>query len=178
MRKNPHYLIYASLLAALSILFGKFLAISIGTDIRISFENLPLFIVSVFMGPFWGAATAVTADLLGCVLRGYAIIPMITVAQALMGFLPGFLVRCVFQKTKSFPIAFSIVVTHLVVSVGIKTLILHFTYGMPLPALLGWRALTYLIIIPLETYLCVLLSRNQAIRKQFGLSDGSSGGKS
>lgn len=178
LNKNLRFVIFSSLMAALSILLGKFLAISIGTDIRISFENLPLFFVSIFLGPLWGMGTGIVADLVGCVLRGYAIIPFITLAQALMGLLPGLLIRFVFKNTKPLSIVLSVAATHLVLSMIVKTFILHFTYGMPLLPLLGWRALTYLPIIPLEAYLCVLLSKNHAIKKQFPVLNGSDpGGK-
>ncbi len=175
MRKNLTFLVFAALLAALSILLGKFLAVSIGSDIRISFENLPLFLASVFLGPLWGMATGIVADLVGCALRGYAVIPLMTVAQAFMGLLPGLLVRFVFRNRKTSSIVLSITITHLLLSIGFKTLILHFTYGTPLLSLFGWRCLTYLPIIPLEAYLCALLMKHHAIRKIFGIDDA--GGK-
>ncbi|MBQ3866023.1 MAG: folate family ECF transporter S component [Clostridia bacterium] len=173
MRRKLTFLAYAALMAALSILLGKFLAIGIGSDIRISFENLPLFIVSIFMGPVWGMATGVVADLLGCLLKGYAIIPLLTVAQALMGLLPGLIIRLVFRNKKPLSIIVSVSVTHLLLSIGMKTYVLHHVYGMAFLPLLGWRALSYLPIIPLEIALCVLLSKNPAIQKIFHYSDHS-----
>lgn len=161
----------AALLAALSIVLGKFAAISIGDTIRISFENLPLILSSVILGPLWGLGTAVCADLLGCVLRGYGIIPLITFAQAMMGLVPGLLTRIVFRRTSAGAVAVSAMLSHVICSMGIKTAALHFSYGSPFLPLLGSRVLLYLGIGAAEAYICALLVRNSAVRREFSLPD-------
>ena len=45
----------ASILAAMSIVLGKYLAFNVTQDIRISFENLPIMIAGIFFGPVVGA---------------------------------------------------------------------------------------------------------------------------
>ena len=159
----------AAILAAMSIVLGKFAAIPIGDSIRISFENLPLILASVLLGPFWGAGAAVVADLLGCVLRGYAIIPTITLAQGLIGFIPGLFTRFIFRRTTAPTVAIGAAVAHVVCSMGIKTLALSAAYGTPFLSLLPWRVLTYLFVGALEAYLCATLVRVGAIRREFGL---------
>ncbi len=171
MKKPLRILVFVSLLAALSILLGKFLAINIGSSIRISFENLPVIFASVALGPLWGLLTGVIADLLGSVLRGYDINPFITLIQAMMGFLPGFLIRFAFRRLRPVPIAVSVGISHILLSMGIKTLVLHLYYGSPFWALLGVRVLTYLFVGAAEAYLCILLLRNPVIRKEFGLPE-------
>ena len=96
--KRLRALIITAVLAAMSIVLGKFLQIPIGDSFRISFENLPILMASFMFGPIYGGACGLVADLLGCVLRGYAIIPLITVASFLMGIIPGVLTRFVFKK--------------------------------------------------------------------------------
>lgn len=169
--RELRFAVTAAILAALSIVFGKFAAIPIGDSIRISFENLPLILCSVLLGPIWGAGAAIVADLLGCVLRGYAIIPTITLAQALIGFLPGVLTRSVFRRTSAQTVAISAAIAHIVCSMGIKTLALSAAYGMPFLSLLAWRVLTYLAVGALEAYLCATLLRVGAIRREFGLPE-------
>lgn len=161
----------AALLAALSIVLGKFAAISIGDTIRISFENLPLILASVILGPLWGMGSAVCADLLGCVLRGYGIIPLITFAQAMMGLVPGLFTRLVFRRTSAPAVAASVMLSHVICSMGIKTAALHFSYGSPFLPLLGSRVLLYLAIGAAEAYICAMLVRNSVVRREFSLPD-------
>lgn len=161
----------AALLAALSIVLGKFAAIGIGDTIRISFENLPLILASVILGPLWGVATAVCADLLGCVLRGYGIIPLITAAQAMMGLVPGLLTRLVFRRTSAPSVAVSVMLSHMLCSMCLKTAALHLSYGSPFWPLLGSRVLLYLAIGAAEAYICAMLVRNSAVRREFSLPD-------
>ncbi len=71
-------MVISALLAALSIVLGKFLNIPIGDSIRISFENLPVIMSSIFFGPVVGAITGAAADIVGCILKGYSINPFIT----------------------------------------------------------------------------------------------------
>ena len=68
-------LVVCAFLVALSIVCGKFLAIPVGEILRFSFENLPILFAGLAFGPVAGALVGVCADLLGCVLRGYAINP-------------------------------------------------------------------------------------------------------
>ena len=169
--RELRFAVTAAILAALSIVLGKFAAIPIGDSIRISFENLPLILCSVLLGPIWGMGAAIVADLLGCVLRGYAIIPLITVAQAMIGLLPGVLTRFVFRRTTAPTVAISAAIAHIVCSMGLKTYALSATYGTPFFSLLPWRVLTYLAVGALEAYLCATLLRVGTIRREFGLPE-------
>jgi ECF transporter S component (folate family) len=83
---NTKVLAVSALFAAISIVCGKFLAFNVGDTLRFSFENLPIIIISIFFGPLSGMLCGVVADLLGCLLRGYAINPILTLASAYIGF--------------------------------------------------------------------------------------------
>ena len=72
LRGHLQRLVFASFLAALSIVFGKYLAIRGGDIMRFSFENLPLLLSGMLLGPAIGTMTAIVADLVGCVLVGYS----------------------------------------------------------------------------------------------------------
>lgn len=82
-------LVAAALLAALSIVCGKYLAIRAGDTLRFSFENLPILLGGFAFGPAIGVIIAVAADLIGCLMVGYAINPVITVGAALIGLIGG-----------------------------------------------------------------------------------------
>ena len=166
--KNKHLraLIITSAFAAMSIVLGKFLQIPIGDSIRISFENLPIMLASFLFGPVYGGACGLVADLLGCVLRGYAIIPAITVAACLMGIIPGTLTRYVFRKDTTPFVVASGFISHAVCSMGIKTVALHHVYGMDYAVLIPSRVLIYTVTGLVEAYLCALLMKRSVIKKQ------------
>lgn len=167
--KNLRVPVFAAVLAALSIVLGKFAAINIGDTIRISFENLPIILSSVILGPIWGALCGVCADLLGCVLRGFAINPLITVVQAVMGILPGVLTRYVFRSTSARYAAASTAITHVICSMGLKTVALHIVFTTPYAALFATRIPSYLLVGAAEAYICFLLLKSSIIRKEFSL---------
>ena len=159
--KRLRALIITAVLAAMSIVLGKFLQIPIGDSFRISFENLPILMASFMFGPIYGGACGIVADLLGCVLRGYAIIPLITVASFLMGIIPGVLTRFVFKKMNMPYVIISGMISHVICSMAVKTVALHMAYGMDYAVLIPTRVLIYTLTGLAESYICaVLLGRN------------------
>ncbi len=158
-------LVLCAILSALSILFGKYLAINLGDTIRISFENLPILMAGLYFGPSAGAAVGVVADLVGCFLVGYSINPIITLAAAVMGLWAGFVGICL--KKDSFKRVFlTVFPAHIIGSLTIKTVGLWIYYQMPFWATLGLRAVTYLLVSVLEIALLYLLSKNRAFSEQ------------
>ncbi len=164
--KNLRAIIMTAILAAMSIVLGKFLQIPIGDSFRISLENLPLILASFMFGPILGGACGLVADLLGCVLRGYAIIPLITVASCVMGIIPGLLTRYVFKKDTTLFVMISGFTSHVICSMIIKTIALHMAYGMPYATLIPTRVLIYTVTGLAESYICALLLKRNFIKKQ------------
>ena len=157
----------ASFLVALSIVCGKYLAIPVGTVMRFSFENLPILLAGMMLGPAMGVLTGVVADLLGCILVGYAINPAVTLGAAAIGLLGGLCYR-LFAKLPRFPqILISVFAAHLIGSVLIKTWGLAVFYDMPFYLLLLWRALNYAIVGLAESLLLYYLLKNKTIRCLF-----------
>ena len=60
---NIKVLVCSAVFAAISIICGKFLAISIGDTIRISFENTPIILSGFCFGPVVGLLTGLIADI-------------------------------------------------------------------------------------------------------------------
>lgn len=161
-------IIVMSLLAAISIVAGKYLAIPGGEVMRFSFENLPIIIGGICFGPIGGALIGVVADLLGCVLVGFTVNPLVTLGAAAVGAVSGLWWYC---STKiRIPLAIRTVITvaasHLVGSVLIKTLGLAAYYTIPFEILILWRLLNYLIVGGLESVLIYALLKNPAIAKE------------
>lgn len=152
-------LVSTGVLAALSIVLGKFLSIGIGNTVRIGFENLPVILASVAFGPIWGGACGVTADIIGSILRGYDINLLITLAQLLMGVIPAVMTRYVFKSKGTLSVFLSAVISHVICSVLLKSAALYAVYGTPFPALILSRLVNYAIVAPVEGYLGGLLLR-------------------
>ena len=91
MLGNLRVLVAAALLAAMSLILGKFLQIPnpVSNIFRISLENLPVILAGVCFGPWVGGMVGAVADLVGCMLYGYAINPVITLGAASAGLVSG-----------------------------------------------------------------------------------------
>lgn len=169
---NARVLCFAAMLAAMSLILGKFLQIPnpFQQIIRISFENLPILLSGITMGPLIGAVTGAVADLLGCVLYGYSINPLITLGAAATGLVSGFLARYVVRRPVSLQVIVCGACAHLVGSVVLKSLGLAAwylgQYHMGLIELMLWRALTYTVIGVAECAILILLLRNRAFATQ------------
>lgn len=162
-------LVFSALLAALSIILGKYLAFNAGDFLRFSFENLPVILAGIAFGPIVGVSVGAIADVLGSLMVGYAINPIITAGAAAVGLVSG-TVYMPLKKTElplPLKIALTTVLSHIIGSVIIKTFGLHIMFGTPYPILLVSRALNYAIIAALETILISMLLSNRSIMKTF-----------
>lgn len=162
---NLRVLVVCALFAALSIIFGKFLAIPVGDSMRFSFENTPLFIAGFMFGPIWGCLTAIVADLVGgLMVYGGNVNIIITLGAAIIGFSGGIFYRLL--KTKPFfKIALSVAIAHIIGSIFIKSLGIHIVYGSPYSVLLCWRSVNYVIMTIIDTLVLYFLFKNKSFIK-------------
>ena len=162
-------LVALSLMSALSIVLGKYLAFNVGTVLRFSFENLPIIFSGLAFGPAAGGAVALVADLVGCLLVGYEINPVVTLGAVIIGVSAGFC-RLPFATHKNpspvFLVLSAELISHLLGSVIVKTIGLSAYYDMPFLILMAWRLLNYLIIGILEGTMIYVLLKNPALKKQ------------
>ena len=171
-----------SVLVAISIVCGKCLAISAGDFMRFSFENLPIIVAGVLFGPVAGAFVGVIADLIGCILVGYTINPIITLGAAMIGCVSGLI--WMLLKSDKVPywvrLTLTVLIAHLVGSVLIKSFGLKFFpssfyYNNPISlwALMLWRFLNYVIVGGVEGVLLFFLMKNKMITSQFRRGDNT-----
>ncbi len=164
---NLRLLAVSAFLAALSIICGKYLALPVGNVLRFSFENLPILLAGMMFGPITGALVGIVADVLGCVMVAYTINPLVTLGAACIGLLGGVL----FRLTKKLPLLWqtclTVILTHLVASVIVKTFGLAAYYDMPFHILLLWRLLNYAVVGVVEWLLLYTILKNQALRRSF-----------
>lgn len=167
LRSNLRLLAVSAFLAALSIICGKYLALSLGNVLRFSFENLPILLAGMMFGPITGMLVGAVADLVGCLMVGYTVNPLVTLGAVCVGVLGGLL----FRLTKKLPLLWqtciTVILTHLVASVIVKTYGLAQYYDMPFHILMLWRLLNYVIVGVAEWLLLYTVLKNQALRRRF-----------
>lgn len=166
LQNNLRLLAVSAFLAALSIICGKYLALSVGNVLRFSFENLPILLAGMMFGPLVGITVGVVADLIGCLMVAYAINPLVTLGAACIGLLGGML----FRLTKKLPLfwqtCITVILTHLVASVIVKTFGLVQYFDMPFHVLMLWRLLNYAIVGVAEWLLLYTVLKNQPLRRR------------
>lgn len=162
MKITPKLIARLAVLAAISIILGKFLSIKIEPWGRISFENLTVLLSGFAYGPVAGALCGVVADLLGCLVYGYAINPIITLGAASVGLMAGlFGSRGVIKQ----PLLWlCVLLGHIVGSCIIKSIGIYVFYSTPLETL-ALRVPLYIVSGSLEYLVLTFLFRTKAMRK-------------
>lgn len=161
---NIKVLVITALFIAMSIVFGKFLSFTVG-PIRLSFENLTILMSGIMFGPIIGLITGMTADIIGCILYGYAINPIITLGAASIGFVAGLISTFCLKKNLFLNTLFSVILAHVVGSVIIKSIGLYVYFKYPIEMII-FRIPTYAIISAAEFYIIYLMMKNNAFVNQ------------
>ena len=143
---NTRVLILSALFIAASIVLGKYLSFTVGT-IRMA---------GIMFGPLIGLAVGVGADIIGCLMVGYTISPIITLGAGCVGFFSGLFSMFLFKKNKTLNIAFAVAAAHIIGSMIVKSYGLHVYYGSPLKVLL-LRVPLYLAIGTIEFIIISLI---------------------
>ncbi|MBQ6040867.1 MAG: folate family ECF transporter S component [Oscillospiraceae bacterium] len=163
--KDVRVLTLMALLAAMSIVFGKLLAFNIGPTIRISFENLPLLMAGIFLGAPAGFLVGVMADVIGCLIVGYSINPIITLGAGCIGLIAGLAYSALQKAGLTERIAVSVMSAHVIGSMFIKSVGLMVYYSYSLPMVLP-RVPLYLAIGTVESMIIILLMKNRIFAEQ------------
>lgn len=167
--KNVETIVIMALFVALSIVFGKLLAINVTSNFRISLENTPILLAAVAYGPLAGAVVGALSDLIGCLLVGYSINPIITAGAVIIGLLAGLLRKFLPRGGSGMRsyLRFLLIVSaaHLTGSVIIKTLGLYFYFGSPLLFTFAVRLGIYAVTAIIESVILYLLYTRKIIAK-------------
>ncbi len=159
---NLRILCASALLIALSVVLGKYLAVSTPL-FRFSLENLPILMAGIFFGPVIGGIVGIVADLIGCVVMTYTVNPLVTAGAALVGIVSGLVARIATRggrPLKAFTVWLSVALAHMIGSMAVKTVGLAIFAHAPVETLL-WRIPLYIGIGAVEGTLLVLLTRNK-----------------
>ena len=164
--KSVHYLTLAAMLTAVSVVIGivckSFLNFG-GGLFRITFENLPIILSGLVMGPAVGGLVGAATDLISYMLSPQIYPPnlIVTAGAATVGIVSGFTAKYLFKERGSNQIIFSAGLAHALGSMIIKPIGLYSYYGI----LVLWRIPLYLIIAPLEIALICMMYKNAAVSR-------------
>lgn len=166
--KSVRYLTLAAMLTAVSVVVGiickTFLNFG-GGLFRVTFENLPIILSGIIMGPAAGGLVGAASDLVSYLLSPQIYPPnlIVTAGAAAVGVISGALAKYLFKERSSKQIIISAGAAHLVGSMIIKPLGLYQFYGI----LVLWRIPLYLIIAPIEILILCFIFKHNSIRKHF-----------
>lgn len=160
---NVRILTLLSLLTAMSIVFSRVLSISTGF-VRFNLGSLPVVLAGVLWGPWSGFAVGAVADIIGGIMAGYAINPLITLGAGAIGLVGGFIYKKAPIPQQSIRLGAAILLGHVVGSMVITSLALRIFYNYPW-SLLAVRIPNALILSVIEFVLVRILMANQAFMR-------------
>ena len=161
-------LVLGAMLAAMSVVIGMFCKNFLnfgGGLLRITFENLPIILAGMFLGPLTGGMVGIVSDLTSYLLSGQIYPPnlIVTLGACAVGVVSGLMAKFVIRTRGLKQIILSAGAAHLVGSMIIKPIGLFQFYQ--------WAVLIriplYLVIAPLEIFLLCVLWKQRSFRRLF-----------
>ena len=143
-----------ALLIAMSIVFSRVLSISTGF-VRFNLGSLPVLLAGILFGPWAGFV-------IGGVLAGYAINPLITLGAASIGLVGGLGWQKLSHLRTGNRLWCSVLAAHFVGSMVINSLALHIFYGYAWAVLIA-RIPNALVRTAVNTVLLRILLENRAL---------------
>lgn len=161
-------LVFAALMTAMCVIIGWICKsyLTFGA-IRVTFENIPVFLAGILLGPVYGGAVGAAADIISAILSGFSINPVVTLGAASIGIIAALLTRYVVKSKGFLQILASVMPAHIVGSMVVKSFGLWYFYGYALPLILA-RIPLYLVIGLIETYIIYILCKNSRLTSSFG----------
>lgn len=149
-------IVFLGLLVGMHIVLTRIVSIDLGFC-RISVSSVCTILAGLWFGPIGGGVCGLLADLLGCLIKGYAVNPFITVAAILWGVLPA-LATQKGSDSKGKRIALlcaAIVVTGILASLVFNTAGLVLMLGYNFYAIFPGRVIQWAAMTPIY---CILTS--------------------
>ncbi len=103
-RWSAKTIVFMGFFVAMNIVLTRFCSIDLG-PFRLGFGPAATIMSGLWLGPLAGGVVGMVADLIGCLIDGYAINPLITVSAILWGVVPGAMgLRLAKGSTKERPV--------------------------------------------------------------------------
>lgn len=160
-KRSTRMLTLLALLTAMSIVFSRVLSISTGF-VRFNLGSLPVLLAGILFGPGAGFAVGALADMIGGVLAGYAINPLITLGAGSIGLVGGLVWRACESVNLNLRLGYAVFAAHLVGSIAINSLALHIFYGYAW-AVLAARVPNALVLTAVNIALLRILLENRTL---------------
>lgn len=157
-------LVSLSALTAIYLILSRVLAINIGGFGRVQLGVVARMMAGIWFGPAAGALCGLVSDLLGCMIQGYAVNPVITLGAVLWGVIPSLFVPCqdsrgvtMSKKTVTLRLCAGCVTTCIVCTLFITTAGLVLVNGYHLYAILPTRLTQLVLQTPVYCMLVCLM---------------------
>ena len=156
----------AAMMTALSVVIGIFCKtfLNFGMGLfRVTFENLPIILSGLILGPVVGGIVGAASDFISYLFSAQAYPPnlIVTLGATLVGVISGIMARFVVRKKGVPQIILSAGAAHIVGSMIVKPIGLYQFYGI----MVLWRIPMYLVIAPFEILaICIILKRKNFAR--------------
>ena len=160
MKGSVKKLVFSALLTALCVVIGWVCKayLTFGA-IRITFENIPVLLSGILLGPLYGAAVGAASDVVSALLSGFGINPVITVGSAMIGAVSGLFSEYIMKKNGFVRVWSVSLFSHAIGSMMIKSFGLWmYDYAWQLLAL---RVPLYIVIGTAEAYIIYIMLKNR-----------------
>ncbi len=156
----------AAMMTALSVVIGVFCKtfLNFGMGLfRVTFENMPIILSGLILGPIAGGIVGAASDFISYLFSAQAYPPnlIVTLGATLVGVVSGVISRFVVKKRGTAQIILSGGAAHIIGSMIVKPIGLYQFYG----TMVLWRIPMYLVIAPIEiSVICFILKRKNFAR--------------
>lgn len=157
-KMDTRTIVFLGLLTAMHIVLTRLIVIDVGAH-RISIGSVCTILAGLWFGPVGGGVCGLLSDVLGCILKGYAINPLITLAAILWGVIPAF-VRNMYtgeKKKKTVALCIAIAITSILSTLIFTTAGLVWILGYNFYAIMPGRVVQWAILTPVYCILTTIL---------------------
>lgn len=156
----------AAMLCAMSVVIGMFCKtlLNFGNGLfRVTFENLPIILSGILLGPIFGGLVGGASDLISYLLSAQTYPPnfIVTAGAVAIGVTSGIVSKFIVKKSGYLQIILSAAFAHIVGSMIIKPIGLFEYYGFAVLL----RIPFYLVIAPIEIIVLCMLYKNSTFKK-------------
>lgn len=158
MKWDTRTIAFLGLLVAMHIVLTRLLVIELGSY-RITVGSVCTILAGLWFGPVGGGVAGLVADLIGCLLKGYAVNPLITLAAITWGVVPGLMRRFIAggKVRKTAVLCASVVTASIFCTLIFTTAGLVLIMGYNFYAIMPGRLVQWAIMTPIYCVLTVLL---------------------
>lgn len=128
MIKGSLKIAFTAVFVALAVVCKMYGVPIAGFSSQVSFAYIPVIMSGTFLGPIAGCITGALADIIGTVIRGFSMNPLITLSNALMGLIPG-LVFLIPKLNHYIKLVISLLLVYLGCTLGMSTLATFLYYN-------------------------------------------------